>query len=109
MSEDIDTIRQMMTNAAAVAEYTIAEATQKLVDLFVKEGLDRTLAQNQLLIALSNVTGQMISCMPENQRAFVESKVLENIPRQREAGEAYFEKKESGEIDLATVDPAGRC
>jgi hypothetical protein len=109
VSEDIDAIRQLMTEAATTAEYTIAEVVQKLVDLYTKEGLDRTLGQNQMLIALSNVTGQLISCMPENQRDFVESKVLENIPRQRLAGEAYYAKMESGEVDLATVEPAGRC
>lgn len=109
MSDDIDQIRKLMADALATAEYQLANDVQTMISKFVAEGLANTLAQNQLLIALSNITGQLIACLPADQRDFVEEQVLKNIPRQRIAADDYFSRKERGEIDLATVETQGRC
>lgn len=109
MSGNIDEIRQLMAEALAKAEYKLAQDVQTMISAFVSEGLDYTLAQNQMLIALSNITGQLIACLPASQRDFVEEQVLKNIPRQRIAADEFFSRKERGEIDLATTETKGRC
>lgn len=104
-----DNLRKKMEEAAHTAEHTITEVVQRIIDYYIEMGMDEALAQNQMLIALSNVTGHVLAAFPEDQRAFVESKVLENIPVQRQVHEAAYAKEESGIIDLATAEPAGRC
>jgi hypothetical protein len=93
----------------------LAQVVQKLVDYYVENyDLDVAVAQNQMLIALSTVTGELIACMPneDNIRDFVEQKVTENIKFTRTAVELDHAASAPSEDDpngLAGMTPLGNC
>lgn len=102
MSEEInEELGELLDTAVQGGIGAISSLVQLLVDKY-SEDLDETLSQNQMLIALSTVTGELIACLPQEHREFVEGKVKENISAVRIAFE-----EENGEIQTSEEDPNG--
>lgn len=111
MSDEIDEeYGEILDSLSETGMDGLVQVVQKLVDYYVENyDLDVAVAQNQMLIALSTVTGELIGCMPneDNIRDFVEQKVVENIKFTRTATELDNAKDDPN--DLAGMTPLGNC
>ena len=92
-----------------------AQVAQKLIDYYVENyDMDVAVAQNQVLIALSTITGELIACMPDEDdiRNFVTEKAIENIKytrTQTELEHASATPSEDDPYGLAGMTPLGKC
>jgi len=112
VSDEIDQeLAEKLDEASQAGMSAISQIVQMLIDKY-GDDLDVTLAQNQMLIALSTVTGELIACLPEEHRDFVEEKVKENISRQRmetEEDNGEIQTSEDDPHGLARMTPVGKC
>lgn len=116
MSDDInEEFAEQLDALTDTAMDGFSQVIQKLVDYYVEHfDMDVTVAQNQMLIALSSITGELIACMvdEDNIRDFVTDKVIQNIKFSREQTELEHATAKPSEDDpygLAGMTPLGKC
>lgn len=90
----------------------IKQVVQKLVDhYFDNYEIDPSILYNQMLIALTEVTGQTLACIDDdgNLRDFILERCVENIEEARKAAEADELSTDEDPYGLARMSTQGNC
>lgn len=114
MSDDIENVAEndLLLELREVGLDGLTQVVQKVIDLYVENhDVDYVLAQNQMLIALSTVTGELLACIPDEDdlRDFVEQKVHNHITDSRKDNEEERLTAEEDPHGLSRMTPQGNC